>query len=110
VLRRTHGTAGPLPWPGVAADLEGLGAGTADQLRALGNLLSIKSAAQQAEPEPAPVSVDSWISTSDGREVARRQTDPAAAVRVLDLWGWLTGVASDSHRVANGVRAPTESR
>ena len=109
-LRRTHRTPGLLPWPGVATELESLGSGTADQLRALGDLFSIKSTSHQAEPEPAPVSVDSWISTSDGREVARRQIDPAAAVRVLDLWGWLTGVASDSHRVADGVRAPTESR
>jgi uncharacterized membrane protein YccC len=110
VLRRTHGTAGPLPWPGVAADLENLGSGTAAQLRGLGGLLSIKSAAQQAEPKDAEISVDSWISTSDGREVARRQTDPAAAVRVLDLWGWLTGVAFDSRRASDGVRRAIESR
>ena len=110
VLRRTHGTAGPLPWPGVAADLESLGSSTADQLRGVGGLLSIKSAAQQAEPKAAEISVDSWISTSDGREVARRQIDPAAAVRVLDLWGWLTGVAFDSRRASDGVRRAIESR
>jgi uncharacterized membrane protein YccC len=110
VLRRTHGTAGPLPWPGVAADLESLGSSTADQLRGLGRLLSIKSAAQQAEQKAAEISVDSWITTSDGREVARRQIDPAAAVRVLDLWGWLTGVAFDSRRASDGVRRAIESR
>ena len=32
-LRRTHETAAPLPWPGVTAELEQLGAGTADRLR-----------------------------------------------------------------------------
>jgi hypothetical protein len=72
--------------------------------------LSINSAAQQAEPKAAEITVDSWISTSDGREVARRQIDPAAAVRVLDLWGWLTGVAFDSRRASDGVRRAIESQ
>jgi len=109
-LRRTHGAVAALPWPGVADDLESLGSSTADQLRALGGLLSAKSAAHQAQPKTAEVSVDSWISTSDGREVARRQTDPAAAVRVLDLWGWLTGVSFDSRRVADGLSHAIDSR
>ena len=43
-LRRTHGTAEPLPWPGVTADLEHLGAGTADRLREIGGLVSTKAA------------------------------------------------------------------
>jgi hypothetical protein len=109
-LRRTHGAPGPLPWPGVAAELEGLGSGTADQLRAIGGLLSTKSRGHQADPESAEVSTDSWLATSDGRAVTRRQIDPAAAVRVLDLWGWLTGVAFDSRRVADGARRAIESR
>jgi Fusaric acid resistance protein-like len=102
-LRRTHGTAGPLPWPGVAAELEGFGSATADQLRAVGGLLGTKSPDHLAVLDAA-VSVDSWIATSDGKEVTRRLIDPAAAVRVLDLWGWLTGVVFDSRRVADGVR------
>jgi uncharacterized membrane protein YccC len=102
-LRRTHGTTGPLPWPGVAADLERLGAGTADQLRAIGGALSTNRSAAGPDGEIADVSVDSWISTSAAHEVARRQTSPAAAVRVLDLWGWLTGVSFDGRRVAQGI-------
>jgi uncharacterized membrane protein YccC len=109
-LRRTHGAPGPLPWPGVAAELEGLGSGTADQLRAIGGLLSTKSRGHQANPESAEVSTDSWLATSDGRAVTRRQIDPAAAVRVLDLWGWLTGVAFDGRRVAKSLRRASESR
>jgi hypothetical protein len=54
-------------------------------------------------PPQGEVSVDGWMSTSEGREVARRETDPASAVRVLDLWGWLTGVSFDSRRVADSV-------
>jgi uncharacterized membrane protein YccC len=106
-LRRTHGTAGVLPWPGVAAELQGFGLGTADQLRGIGVLLSRKDSADAAE-KIAASSVDSWISTSDGREVVRRAIDPAAAVRALDLWGWLSGVAFDGRRVtAELSKAPT---
>jgi hypothetical protein len=102
-LRRAHTAAGPLPWPGVAADLEHLGEGTADRLRAIGGLLSTNAAESHGSPETVDVSVDSWLSTSEAHEVARRQTDPASAVRVLDIWGWLAGVSSDSRRVAQGI-------
>jgi uncharacterized membrane protein YccC len=100
-LRRTHGTARPLRWPRVAADLHRLGAGTADQLREVADLVNMK--AGHHTPPQREVSVDGWMSTSEGREVARRETDPASAVRVLDLWGWLTGVSFDSRRVADSV-------
>jgi uncharacterized membrane protein YccC len=100
-LRRTHGTARPLRWPRVAADLHRLGAGTADQLREVADLVNMK--AGHRTPPQGEVSVDGWMSTSEGREVARRETDPASAVRVLDLWGWLTGVSFDSRRVADSV-------
>ena len=100
-LRRTHGTARPLRWPRVAADLHRLGAGTADQLREVADLVNMK--AGHRTPPQMEVSVDGWMSTSEGREVARRETDPASAVRVLDLWGWLTGVSFDSRRVADSV-------
>jgi hypothetical protein len=108
-LRRTHGTAGPLPWRGVADELAELGSATAEQLRAIGGLLNTEIRGSNASSETAYVVVDSWISTSDGREVVRRRTDPVAAVRVLDLWGWLTGVAFDSRRVADGARAAAKS-
>jgi len=100
-LRRTHGTARPLRWPRVAADLHRLGAGTADQLREVADLVNMK--AGHRTPPQGEVSVDGWMSTSEGREVARREIDPASAVRVLDLWGWLTGVSFDSRRVADSV-------
>jgi hypothetical protein len=61
-------------------------------------------------PSSAVGLVDAWLSTSDGRAVARRETDPAAAVRVLDLWGWLSGVAFDSRRVAAGIRSSAHQR
>jgi hypothetical protein len=109
-LRRTHGTAGTLPWPGVAADLQGLASGTADQLRGIGVLLTRKASGNNAAPSSAAVSVDDWISTSGGREVSRREIDPAAAVRVLDLWGWLAGVSFDSRRVAAEIRSSAEPR
>jgi len=100
-LRRTHGTARPLRWPRVAADLHRLGAGTADQLREIADLVSMKAGHHTSLQ--TEVSVDGWMSTSEGREVARREIDPASAVRVLDLWGWLTGVSFDSRRVADSV-------
>ena len=43
-LRRTHRTAGPLRWPRVAADLQRLGAGTAEQLREIADLVSTRMA------------------------------------------------------------------
>jgi uncharacterized membrane protein YccC len=106
VLRRAHSTAGPLPWPAVADELKGLGAGTADQLREIADLVSMKIPEPGAASEPAKFSVDSWLSTNDAREVATRQPDPAAAVRVLDIWGWLAGVSFDGRRVAAGVKSP----
>ena len=41
--------------------------------------------------------------------MARREIDPASAVRVLDLWGWLTGVSFDSQVVGqchSGTQRP----
>jgi uncharacterized membrane protein YccC len=105
-LRRAHSTAGPLPWPAVADELKGLGAGTADQLREIADLVSTKTPEPGAASEPAKFSVDSWLSTNDAREVATRQPDPAAAVRVLDIWSWLAGVSFDGRRVAAGVKSP----
>jgi hypothetical protein len=102
-LRRAHGTAGPLPWPAVADELKGLGQGTADQLREIADLVSTKNPEPGAASEPARFSVDSWLSSNDAREVATRQPDPAAAVRVLDIWGWLAGVSFDGRRVVAGV-------
>jgi uncharacterized membrane protein YccC len=107
-LRRTHGTARPLRWPRVAADLHRLGAGTADQLREVADLVNMK--AGHHTPPQREVSVDGWMSTSEGREVARREIDPASAVRVLDLWGWLTGVSFDSRRVTENVTRSIDSR
>jgi uncharacterized membrane protein YccC len=108
-IRRTHGTAGPLPWPAVANELKGLGQGTADQLREIGDLVSTKTPRAGLGHKGADVSVDSWLSTNDAREVVRRQTDPAAAVRVLDIWGWLAGVSFDSRRVSAGVTRVPDS-
>jgi Fusaric acid resistance protein-like len=105
-LRRTHDRAEPLPWPEVATDLEHLAEGTADQLRGIAGLVSDGAQKSDAAKVIADVSVESWLSTSDAREVALRQPDPAAAVRVLDIWGWLAGVSYDSRRVAAGVTSP----
>jgi hypothetical protein len=98
ILRRTHGTAGPLPWPEVAADLEHFGTSTADQLRVISALFNKNSSHPGAAPTTADVPVESWVSTDAAREVVRRQTDPVSAVRVLDIWGWLTGISFDTRR------------
>ena len=106
-LRRTHGEAGPLPWPGVAGELRDLGQGTADQLRDIGELMIMKTPGSSAATTAADGSVNAWMSTSDAGRVARREPDPAAAVRVLDIWGWLAGVSFDGRRVAaNATSAP----
>ena len=76
VLRRTHGSAGPLPWPRVAADLHRLGAGTADQLREIADLVSMK-AGHSISPETTEVSVDAWMGR--GRS-GRRETDSSERV------------------------------
>jgi len=109
-LRRTHGTTGPLPWPRVAADLHRLGEGTADQLREMGDLVATKADGGRVSPEAADVSVDAWMSTNDAQEVARREIDPVVAVRVLDLWGWLTGISFDSRRVTDSITRAIDSR
>ena len=109
VLRRTHGTAGPLPWPRVAADLNRLGAGTADQLRKIAHLVGTDAGRNRASPETTE-DVDAWMMTSDAQAVARRETDPASAVRVLDLWGWLAGVSFDGRRVTESVTRAIDSR
>jgi uncharacterized membrane protein YccC len=106
VLRRTHGTAGPLPWPQVAADLHRLGDSTADQLREIADLVGTNAHGRRVFPDTTDVSLNAWMSTSDAREVARREIDPAGAVRVLDLWGWLAGISFDSRRVAQRVTQP----
>ena len=109
VLRRTHGTAGPLPWPRVAADLNRLGAGTADQLREIAHLVGTDAGRNRASPETTE-DVDAWMMTSEAQAVARRETDPASAVRVLDLWGWLAGVSFDGRRVTESVTRAIASR
>ena len=108
VLRRTHGTAAPLPWPWVAADLHRLGDSTAHQLREIADLVSTNAGRNRASPETTE-DVDAWMSTSEAQAVARRETDPASAVRVLDLWGWLAGVSFDSRRVTESVTRAIDS-
>jgi len=108
-LRRTHGAAGPLPWPRVADDLEKLAAGTADQLREVADLVSSGTAESQAAPKVDEFSVDSWLVTSEAREVAHRDADPASSVRVLDIWGWLAGMSFDSRRTAASVTSAADS-
>jgi hypothetical protein len=110
VLRRTHGTAEPLPWPGVTADLEHLGAGTADRLRRIGGLVSTKASTPRTSATTTDGSEESWILTSGARVLAGRQTHPAAAVRILDIWGWLAGVSFDSRRVTDSVAGAIDSR
>ena len=108
-LRRTHGTAGPLPWPRVATDLHRLGDSAADQLRDIAALVSTNAGRKRAAPE-ATEDMDAWMSTSEAQAVARRENDPASAVRVLDLWGWLAGVAFDSRRVTESITSAIDSR
>ena len=103
VIRRTHGTAVPLPWPGVATDLQHLAEGAADQLRGVASLVSTNSARPLAATKATDDSVDSWMSTTEAREVVTRQPDPASAIRVLDIWGWLEGVSFGSRRVAEEI-------
>ena len=110
VLRDTHGLAGPLPWPGVAADLQRFGVGTADQLRAISGMLSQNSSHPEAATRVADPAVESWVSTDAARDVIRRQSDPVSAVRVLDIWGWLTGVSFDSRRETDRLTQTTHSR
>ncbi|MFL6047583.1 MAG: FUSC family protein [Propionibacteriaceae bacterium] len=106
VLRRTHGTAAPLPWPGVATDLRHLAEGTADQLRGVAGLVGTNSSKPLAATKASVDSVDSWMSTSEAREVVSRQPDSVSAVRVLDIWGWLEGVSFGSRRVADEISKP----
>jgi uncharacterized membrane protein YccC len=108
-LRRTHGAAGPLPWPRVADDLEKLAADTADQLREVADLVSSRTAESQAAPRVDGFSVDSWLVTSEAREVAHRDADPASSIRVLDIWGWLAGMSFDSRRTAASVTSAADS-
>jgi hypothetical protein len=110
VLRRTHGMAGPLPWPGVAADLDRFGVSTADQLRAISGLFGQNSAHPHTATKIADPAVESWVSTDAAREVIRRQADPVSAVRVLDIWGWLTGVSFDSRREMDRLTRAAGSR
>jgi uncharacterized membrane protein YccC len=110
VLRRTHGTAASLPWPGVAADLQHLAEGTAAQLRGVASLVTTNSAKPPAATKTTVDSVDSWMSTTEAREVVSRRPDPVSAVRVLDIWGWLEGVSFGSRRVADEIsRAPARN-
>ena len=109
-LRGMHGTAEPLPWPGVTAELEHLGAGTADRLRRIGGLLTAKASTSRSAAKTTDASEESWIVTSGARVMAGRQTHPAAAVRVLDIWGWLAGISFDSRRVTDSVTRAVDSR
>jgi hypothetical protein len=110
VLQRTHGMGGPLPWPGVAADLERFGVSAADQLRAISGWFSQNSSHPHAATKVADPAVESWVSTDAAREVIRRQADPASAVRVLDIWGWLTGISFDSRREMDRLTRTADSR
>jgi uncharacterized membrane protein YccC len=110
MLRRTHGEAGPLPWPRVAGELQHLSEGAANQLRSVAALLGGAASDLPTAAGHAEGAVDSWMSTSDAREVARRQKDPVAAVRVLDVWGWLAGISFDARRETDRLNSAKPSR
>jgi uncharacterized membrane protein YgaE (UPF0421/DUF939 family) len=109
ILRHTHGMGAPLPWPAVAADLDRFGMSTADQLRAISGWFSQNSSHRHTGKIADPA-VESWVSTDAARDVIQRQADPASAVRVLDIWGWLTGVAFDSRREMDRLTRAADSR
>ena len=96
------------PGHGLPRILNRLGAGTADQLREIADLVGTDAGRNRASPETTE-DVDAWMLTSEAQAVARRETDPASAVRVLDLWGWLAGVSFDSRRVTESVTRAIDS-
>jgi uncharacterized membrane protein YccC len=73
-LRRTDGTAGPLPWPRVATDLHRLGDSAADQLRDIAALVSTNAGRKRAGPEET----EEWM-----RGCRRARRKPSRAVRPI---------------------------
>jgi len=106
-LRRSHEHAGGLPWPAVASDLEVLGRQTADGLRGIARRVGSDGRRHRRTASPRMPSLNDWLDTERAKTVGRDPSDPAASIRVFDLWGWLAGVSLDAYGIDTRTRSPS---
>jgi hypothetical protein len=93
LLRGRYPTPDPLPWPSVGAALTGAAAVVAHDLRVTATALATAAA------PPADDSGRLHARLSPHPPVAEYGRAPSDALRVVDVWGWLHGLADDLSRL-----------
>jgi hypothetical protein len=101
VLTSRHPELDPLPWPGVADRIDGAARDVATGYREVADAIAARrpsdcgSTALMARLRSHPLS-------------ARFATEPHAALRALDAWGWLQVLSHDLDRVERAMSYPTD--
>ncbi|MHA6620792.1 FUSC family protein [Pseudonocardia sp. DLS-67] len=93
LLRGRYPAPGPLPWPAVGAALTGAAAVVAHDLRVTATTLATTAAA------PTDDSGRLHARLSPHPPAAEYGRAPSDALRVVDVWGWLHGLADDLSRL-----------
>lgn len=104
LLRGRYPDPDPLPWPAVAAALVDAATVVAHDLRVTAAALATAAAA------PPDESAGVHARLSPHPPVADYGRAPSDALRVVDVWGWLHGLADDLHRLHGALTAPGRER
>jgi hypothetical protein len=106
LLRGRYPRPDPLPWPAVGAALTGAATDVAHDLHVTADALAASSA------PPADDSSRLHARLSPHPPAAAYERAPLDALRVVDVWGWLHGLADDLSRLHQALapRTPSSNR
>jgi uncharacterized membrane protein YccC len=104
LLRGRYPEPDPLPWPAVGAALIDAATVVAHDLQVTAAALATAGAAPPDESGPVHARLSPHPPVADyGRA-------PSDALRVVDVWGWVHGLADDVHRLHVAVSSPGRER
>jgi uncharacterized membrane protein YccC len=103
LMRGRYPRPDPLPWPAVGAALTGAAAAVAHDLHVTAAALAASAA------PPADDSGRLHARLSPHPPAAEYRRSPSDALRVVDVWGWLHGLADDLARLHEAMELPPSS-
>ncbi|HWN33938.1 MAG TPA: FUSC family protein [Pseudonocardia sp.] len=101
VLTSRHPELDPLPWPGVADRIDGAARDVATGYREVADAIAAR--------RPSDCGSTALLARLRSHPLtARFATEPHAALRALDAWGWLQALSHDLDRVERAMSYPVE--